>query len=435
MAMENRPKGKEDKKTERVSVGLDIGTWKVCAVVLSQSDINSLPTILGVGITERKRSKARHGRIDNIEYTKLDVRDAIDSAVLQSNVQIESVNVGLMNKFVKFYETRGLVSISSQNKIITDRDVQRVLDEARMIDLPTDYQIIHTLPQEFIINNNIREIINPVGMSGSKLEVESKIVAALSIDIKNIGLCLEPNNIKIENIVLQPLGTGLAVLDEDEMELGVAVVDVGELYTEIGIFVDGLLKFASTISIGGRYITEDIRVLLNTVFSQAEEIKKQYGHCYIQSLHEDKQIMASGAKNRRPLIFMRSQLCRIIQARMAEIFRLAYEELKKSGFISKLGAGVVLTGGTMMIEGVEDLGMEVFGMPVRIGLPSDLNYSGLTQEVNKPFFSTAVGLALYGLKNPKTPNFEKNGTKVQGTMDSDEKTSFLNKIVEFFKKI
>ncbi|MEJ5286522.1 MAG: Cell division protein FtsA [Candidatus Kapaibacterium sp.] len=431
--MENRQKGKESKQSEKISVGLDIGTWKVCAVVLSQTDGSEMPTILGVGITERKRSKARHGRIDNVENTKLDIRDAIDAAVLQSNVQISSVNVGLMNKLVKFHESRGLVSISSTNKIISEKDVQRVLDEARLIDLPTEYQIIHILPQEFIINNNIREIVNPVGMSGSKLEVEAKIVSALSIDIKNIGLCLEPNNLEIENIVLQPLGTGLAVLDEDEMELGVAVVDVGELFTEIGVFVDGLLKFASTIPVGGRYITEDIRVLLNTVFSQAEEIKKQYGHCYLPSLHEDKQIMIAGSKSRRPLTFMKSQLCRIIQARMSEIFRLASEELKKSGFVSKLGAGIVLTGGTMMIEGVEDLGVEVFGMPVRIGLPSDLNYSGLTQEVNKPYFSTAVGLALYGLKHSKNISFEKNGVNTDSKNES--KNSFFNKIVEFFKKI
>jgi len=432
MIMENRQRA-DIKPKDRISVGLDIGTWKVCAVVLSQSEENSLPTILGVGITERKRSKARHGRIDNIENTKEDINDAIKSAVLQSNVEITSVNVGLMNKFVHFYETRGLVSISSPNKIISKNDVRRVLDEAKTVDLPSDYSIIHILPQEYIINNNISKIINPVGMSGSKLEVRAKIVSATSSDIKNIGLCLEPNGLSIENIVLQPLATGLAVLDEDEMELGVAVIDIGELNTEIGIFIDGLLKYAATIEIGGRYITEDIRVVLNTVFSQAEEIKKAYGHCYLSGLHEDKQIMVAGTKTRRPLTFLRSQLCKIIQARMAEIYRFAADEIKKSGLSNKLSSGIVLTGGSMMIEGAEDLGVEVFGMPVRIGLPSDLNYGGLTQEVNKPYFSTAVGLALYGLKNGKDSSFARNGASNES--DKSQKSTIFSKIIDFFKKI
>ncbi|MFN3306739.1 MAG: cell division protein FtsA [Candidatus Kapaibacteriota bacterium] len=428
--MENRQKSKDVKRSEKISVGLDIGTWKVCAVVLSLNSDSKVPTILGVGITERKRGKARHGRIDNIENTIEDIKEAIKNAVNQSNVDISSVNVGLMNKFVKFDESRGLVSISSQDKIITRSDVYRVLDDAKKIDLPSDYTIIHILPQEYIINNNVKDIINPVGMSGSKLEVEAKIVSALNIDIKNIGLCLEPNGLSIENIVLQPLGTGLAVLDEDEMELGVAVIDVGELHTEIGVFIDGLLKFASTIQIGGRYVTEDIRVLMNTVFSQAEEIKKEFGHCYLPSLHQDRQIMVSGTKTRKPLSFMRSQLCRIIQARMEEIFSLATEELKSSKLMNKLGAGIVLTGGTMMIEGVEDLGTEVFGMPVRVGLPSDLNYGGLTQEVNKPYFSTAVGLALYGLKNSGAVEQSKNGMTA-----NKEKQNLFNRVIEFFKKI
>lgn len=430
--MENKQKGKETRISEKISVGLDIGTWKVCAVVLSQSSEGSIPTILGVGITERKRSKARHGRIDNIENTKEDISEALESAIRQSNIDVKSVNVGLMNKFVKFHESRGLVSISSPDKIISQSDVQRVLEDAKKIDLASDYEIIHILPQEYIINNNIKEIVNPVGMSGSKLEVDAKIVSALSLDIRNISLCLEPNGIEIENIVLQPLGTGLAVLDEDEMELGVAVVDIGELFTEVGIFIDGLLKFASILPIGGRYITEDVRVLMNTVYSQAEEIKKNYGHCYLPSLHEDKQIMVSGTHSRKPFAFLRSQLCRIIQARMEEIFHLAYEELKRSGLVNKLGAGVVITGGTTMIEGVEDLGTEVFGMPVRVGLPSDLSYGGLTQEVNKPYFSTAVGLALYGLKYQKIDKIERNG---YDNSKSKRKSTILDKVVEFFKKI
>lgn len=426
-------KYKENKPTVKVSVGLDIGTWKVCAVVLSQTTESNVPTILGVGITERKRSKARHGRIDNIENTKEDISDAVKSAVRQSNIDIVPVNVGLMNKFVKFNESRGLVSISSPDKIISEFDVRRVLDDSKKIDLSSDNVIIHILPQEYIINNNIKEIINPVGMSGSKLEVEAKIVSALGLDIKNIGLCLEPIGLKVENIVLQPLATGLAVLDEDEMELGVAVVDIGELFTEIGIFIDGLLKFASILPIGGRYLTEDIRVLLNTVYSQAEEIKKNHGHCYLQSLHEDKQIMVSGTNTRKPLVFQRSHLCKIIQARMEEIFQLAFEELKKSGLVGKLGAGVVLTGGTMLIEGVEDLGTEVFGMPVRIGLPSDLNYGGLTQEVNKPYFSTAVGLALYGLKNQGVENFGANGT--DSSFKPEKKGTFFKKVIDFLRNI
>jgi len=430
--MEKKSKISElGKDIEKVSVGVDIGSWKVCAVVLAQSQKDHAPTILGVGIKER-RSKPRYGKIDNIDYTVKDIEEAIQTAMLQSNVSISKVNVGIINQNVKFTDSRGIVSISSSHRVIDEEDVQRVLSEAKPSDIPLDYKIIHILPQEYIINNTFGKIINPIGMSGSKLEVLAKVVSVPSLDVENISLCLKRNNLELGEIVLEPIATGLAVLDEQELESGVALVDVGELSTEVAIFIDGVLRYFASVPLGGRHITDDMRTLMKVVYAQAEEVKRNYGHCYLPMLREDKQIIVPGIKGRKPMTFTRSQICRYIQPRMEEIFTLALESLRSSGLINKLELGVVLTGGSMLIEGVEDLASQVFGMPVRLGTPSDLNYQGLSQEVNKPYFSTAVGLAIYGLKNSTTKE------KVEFVQTEDgiaKKGKFWDMVINFFKKL
>ncbi|MCX7879870.1 MAG: cell division protein FtsA [Ignavibacteria bacterium] len=420
------------KNDEKFCVGLDIGTWKICATVLSNSPQEIEPTILGVGIIERKRNKGRHGKVDNIQHTTLDIESAINSAKTQSNLDFKSVVVGICNQNIRFQESRGVVSVNSQNRVITDEDVQRVLEEARQIGLTQEYQTIHVIPQEFIINNNLKGIVNPIGMSGNRLEVQTKVISALALDIKNISLCLEKNGLEVESFVFEPLATALAILDEDEMELGVAIVDVGELTTDVAIFLDGVMRFASSVPFAGRHITDDIRQVMNIVFSQAEEIKKQSGHCYIDTLRENRQIMVPGIRGRKPMTFSRKQICQVIQPRLAEIFELAKEELEKSNLIHRLGAGIVLTGGTVLIEGVEDLASDVFGMPVRIGYPSDLNYKGLAQEVNKPFFSTSVGLALWGLKNT---NIKQETNKSSDVQRNGKKVGLWQKVVELFKNL
>jgi cell division protein FtsA len=352
--------------------------------------------------------------------------------MLQSNVSISKVNVGIINQNVKFTDSRGIVSISSSHRVIDEEDVQRVLSEAKPSDLPLDYKIIHILPQEYIINNTFGKIINPIGMSGSKLEVLAKVVSVPSLDVENISLCLKRNNLELGEIVLEPIATGLAVLDEQELESGVALVDVGELSTEVAIFIDGVLRYFASVPLGGRHITDDMRTLMKVVYAQAEEVKRNYGHCYLPMLREDKQIIVPGIKGRKPMTFTRSQICRYIQPRMEEIFTLALESLRSSGLINKLELGVVLTGGSMLIEGVEDLASQVFGMPVRLGTPSDLNYQGLSQEVNKPYFSTAVGLAIYGLKYSTT----KEKVEFVQTEDGNaKKGKFWDMVINFFKKL
>lgn len=416
---------------EIVSVGLDIGTSKVCCVVVSLDKDQNVPNILGVGVTERKKYKGKHNRIDNINQTVEDINLAVQSAITQSNVSITKVNVGITGNNIKFYESRGLISITSQNRVITKNDVYRVLNEAKQIDIPPDYQILHIIPQEFIINNNKTGIINPVGMSGNKLEVMAKVVTAQTIEVTNIKHCLAQNGLEIGHIVLEPLATSLAILEEDELELGVALIDVGESTTDVSVFYEGVMRFSESFPIAGRQVTDDLRTLMNVVYSQAEEIKQNYGHCYFQSLRDDRRIMVQGTKGRRPLIFELHKICQFIQPRMEEIFEYAKELLRKSNYSHKLGAGAVLTGGSIMLEGAEELATEVLGMPVRIGTPSDLNYKGLVQEVNKPYFSTAVGLALYGTQEENSNFPTQNGS----TDIKKEKQNVINKIVEMFKKL
>lgn len=416
---------------EKVSVGLDIGSWKISVVVLAQNSNDQTPSILGVGFKPRK-NKPHYGKIENIEYTAKEIQEVIQSVILQSNVTFSEVNVGINNQNVRFIDTRGIVSIGSTSKVITEDDVKRALDGAKPTELPNDYRLIHILPQEFIINNNLKNIINPIGMSGNRLEVLAKVVSALSLDIENINLCLQRNNLKIGEIVLEPIATGLAVLDEQEMESGVALIDVGELSTDVAIFFDGVLRYSKSVPLGGRHITDDMRTLMRIVYNQAEEVKRNYGHCFLPMLRDDKAIMIPGIKGRKPMTFTRSQVCKYIQPRMEEIFSFALDELRKSGFIRKLELGVVLTGGSMLIEGVEELASQVLGMPVRVGTPSDLNYRGLSQEVNKPYFSTAVGLAMYGLKKPFA-NLHQDFVNTQN--DDSTKKKFIDKIVDFFKHL
>lgn len=416
---------------EIVSVGLDIGTSKVCCVVVSFDKVQRATNILGVGVAERKKYKGRHGRIDNIDQTVQDINVAVQSATMQSNIPIQRVNVGITGDSVKFYESRGLVSITSPNRVITKNDVARVLNEAKQIDIPPDYEILHTIPQEFIINNNKTGIINPDGMSGNKLEVLAKVVTAQTTEITNINHCLAQNGLEIGHIVLEPLATSLAILQEDELELGVGIIDIGENTTDVSVFYEGVMRYSNSFPIAGRQVTDDLRTLMNVVYSQAEEVKQTYGHCYFQSLRDDRRIMIPSTKGRRPLTFELNQICQFIQPRMEEIFEFAKEQLRKSNYSHRLGAGVVLTGGSVMLEGSEELATDVLGMPVRIGTPSDLNYKGLVQEVNKPYFSTAVGLALYGIQEEKSEYTTKNGS----IETRKEKQNVVYKIVELFKKL
>lgn len=382
-------------KQQKVTVGLDIGTSKICCLVASPDQTPNSLNILGIGITES--DGLNRGVVSNLDRTVSSIKRAVDQAEQQSGIEIKELVVGIAGDHIQSFQTRGIVGISNPDHEITVRDVARVLEESRNVAIPSERKILHVIPQEFIIDGQ-DGITDPVGMSGVRMEVNVHIVTGLQTAISNIHRCLEKLNLNIKEVVLEPLASSRAILDDEEMEVGVAMIDIGGGTTDIAIYEENIIRFTSVIAIGGKQVTDDVRKGLGIIASQAERIKREYGHAHLDSILKDDIFMIPGIGGRRPIEITKSFLCQIIQPRMEEIFEFALNEIRKSDYAGSLGAGIVLTGGCVLLRGVEELAQDVFGMPVKIGSPSGISYSGLAPEIENPIYSTSVGLALFGLK-------------------------------------
>jgi len=423
----NNSNGKQQQ--QQLTVGLDIGTSKICCLVASpDSNPNSL-NILGIGITES--DGLNRGVVINLDKTVSSIKRAIDQAEQQAGIEIKEVVVGIAGDHIQSFQTRGIVGISSNNHEICRKDVERVLEESRNIAIPSERKILHVIPQEFIIDGQ-DGITDPVGMSGVRMEVNVHIVTGLSTAISNIYRCLEKLNIKVKNIILEPLASSKAVLDEEEMEVGVAMIDIGGGTTDVAIYEENVIRFTSDIAIGGKQVTDDVRRGLGIIASQAERIKREYGHAHLDSILKDEIFMIPGVGGRRPIEINKSFLCQIIQPRMEEIFEFALNEIRKSDYAGSLGAGIVLTGGCSLLRGVEELAQDVFGMPVKIGAPSGISYSGLAPEIENPIYSTAVGLALYGLEKAERAAEKETDNNQQ---QKRKKGSILDRFRDFIEDL
>lgn len=379
-----------------ISVGLDIGTSKICALVTSPDPVNNSLKILGIGISESEG--LNRGVVVNIEKTIKSIKRVIEQAEQQAGIKITSVNVGIAGDHIDVIQTRGIIGISNTNQEITQQDVDRLLSDASKIALPSERKIMHVIPQDYIIDGQ-DGITDPIGMSGVRMEANVNIITGLQTAINNIYRCVERLGIKVNEVVLEPIASSAAVLTEEEKEVGVALVDIGGGTTDVAIFEEGIFRFTSVFGIAGKHVTDDIRKCLGIVANQAERVKREYGHCYSNTIMKDEVFMIPGISGRKPMEVSKSNLCEIIEARMAELFEFAYAEIKRSGYESRLGAGIVVTGGTTLLNGTEDLARSIFKMPVKIGIPTKLTYSGLAPEVESPVYSTAVGLALQGIGN------------------------------------
>ena len=416
---------------QQISVGLDIGTSKVCALVASPGDrINTL-NILGIGITDS--DGLNRGVVVNIEKTVRTIKKAIEQAEQQSGCEIKEVIVGIAGDHVESFQSRGLIGISNPNKEIRKSDVERLIEDCRNIKIPPERQILHVIPQEFIIDDQ-DGVVDPVGMNGVRLEANVHVVTALETAVLNLNKCVERNNLSVKAVVLEPLASSYAVLQPDEKEVGVALIDIGGGTTDIAIFEENIIRFTSVFGIAGKQVTDDIRKGLGIIANQAEKLKKEYGHSYMESIHKDDVFMIPGIGGRKPTEITKSQFARIIRPRMAEIFEFALAEIRRSGYAGSLGAGVVITGGTSLLRGTEELAHEIFGMPVKIGKPSGIKYSGLGPEVENPIYSTAVGLALYGLKDRKTQTVIET-VKEEKKESKKEKSSILKYVQDFMKEL
>lgn len=381
-----------------IVVGLDIGTSKIIALVAQKSQSGNNLNILGLGISESEG--LNRGVVVNIERTVNAIRKVIDQAEQQSGIKINEVVVGIAGDHIESFKSMGLVGISSPNKEISEADVRRSLDEARQVAIPSERRILHVIPQSYVIDGQ-DGIYDPIGMSGVRMETNVHIVTGLETAIRNIYTCVERAGLAVKDLVLEPLACSYGVLSAEEKEVGVALIDIGGGTTDIAIFEENIIRYTSVIGIAGRQVTDDIRKGVGIILAQAERVKKEFGHAFIGSIHKDEVFMIPGINGRNPIEMSKSILCNIIQPRMEEIFEFALAEIEKSGYLNKLGAGLVITGGSTLLRGSEELAQEIFRMPVKIGMPSGITYSGLGPEIENPVYSTAVGLATFGLIPPK----------------------------------
>jgi len=373
-------------------VGFDIGARKVVAVIGEVTEERKIE-IIGIGTADSHG--LRKGNVVDLDATTTAIKKAREEAELMAGVVIGSAFFGFSGgAHIKSFNSRGVVAVSGKNREISREDVRRVIDQSKAIPIPPDRDIIHIIPQEFIVDDQ-DGIKDPVGMSGIKLEVNVHIITAPLTSLQNLKSCVERAGLGIEEIVLNQIATAQAVLTQDERELGVGQIDIGAGTTEVAIYERGSLWYTATIPIGGDNFTNDIAVGLRTPIPEAERIKKKFGCIAGPPVEEQETIeVPSVGKGRKPRVLSRQLLSDIIQPRAEEIFRLVDSDIKRMGYDKSLNSGIVLTGGTALLEGLEEVAEEIFDLPVRRGDPGGVG--GLVDRVSTPDFSTAVGLILYG---------------------------------------
>ncbi len=381
----------QKKKNNNIVVGLDIGTTKICAIVAEIMDDGSI-NIIGIG--SHPSNGLRKGVVVNIESTVESIKKAVEEAETMAGVEIRYVYAGIAGSHIKSFNSSGVYAI--RDKEISKSDVERVLEAARAVAIPMDREILHVLPQEYIIDDQ-DGIQEPLGMCGVRLEVEVHIVTGAVTSVQNIYKCCKRAGLDVLDIVLEPLASSLAVLSSDERELGVAVVDIGGGTTDISIFLEGGIWHTAVIGIGGNYLTNDIAVGLRTPSAEAEKIKKKYGCALTSMVRADETIEVASVGGREPRVLQRQVLSEIIEPRMAEIFGLVRKEIRKTGFEDRIASGVVLTGGSSIMEGVPEAAESVMELPARRGYP--MNIVGLLDVVNSPMYATGVGLVIFGAQN------------------------------------
>lgn len=373
----------------RYLVGLDVGTSQVAAVVGEVLDDGGLD-VVGLGLAESRGM--RRGVVVNLEAAVESVRRAVDEAELTAGVEIDAVHLGLSGAHVKGFNSRGVVAVAGKNREITRDDVRRAVEAARAVSLPSGREIVHVLPQDFVVDDQ-DGIANPVGMSGARLEVNVHIVTGQSSSIQNLVACVNRVGISVVDTVLEQLAAAEAVLTPDEKELGVALVDIGGGTTDFAIFERGSLWHTGVLAVGGDHFTNDVAVGLRTPIPEAEKIKRRAGCALSALVGEEETIEVPSVGGRRPRLMARRILSEILQPRAEEVFHLLWDEVRQAGFEKSLHAGLVLTGGGALLDGLAEIAEQIFDLPIRRGVPTGLG--GLADHVSSPAFATAVGLVLY----------------------------------------
>ena len=399
-------------------VGFDIGTRKVVAIIGEVTEERKIE-IIGIGTADSRG--LRKGVVVDLDATTTAIKKAQEEAELMAGVEVDSAFFGISGSHIKSFNSRGVVAVSGKNREITREDVKRVIDQSKAIPIPPDRDIIHIIPQEFIVDDQ-DGIKDPTGISGIKLEVNVHIVTSAITSVQNLRACVERAGIHIQEVVLNQIASSLATMTADEKELGVGLIDIGAGTTEVAIFERGSLWYTSIIPLGGDNFTNDIAVGLRTPIPEAEKIKKKFG-CIASPVSDDQESIEVPAvgRGRKPRVLSKQLLADIIQPRAEEIFRLVDNDIKRMGFEKSLNSGMLLTGGTALLDGLEEVAEEIFDLPVRRGDPTGLG--GLIDRVSTPDFATVVGLILYGHQQLQDKGQSKDRAK-----------GFMSKIKDWFKE-
>ena len=408
-----------------ISVGLDIGTTKVCAIVASPDETRpGKLKILGIG---RSPSEGlTRGVVTNIEKTVQSIRAAVADAEAQSGVKINAVTVGIAGDHIQSFQSRGVIAISRPDNEITKEDVDRLIEDTRRVALPLDRKIIHVIPQQFIVDGQ-DGIYDPVGMSGVRMEAVVHIVTGLVTAAQNIYKCVQRAGLQVNDMVLEPLASSYAVLDEQEKEVGVALLDIGGGTPDLAVFEERTIRHTAVIGIAGKKVTDDIRKGLGLLTDQAERIKIEHGFAYEPAVVDNQPILLPGIGGRAPQEIDKHLLCKVIQPRMEEILEFVAMEIKRSGYSRHLSAGVVLTGGGSLIKGTAELAKEVMGMPVKIGIPTGFG-AGLIREIENPIYATGVGLVMHELRH-------RDRSTIASSIKDGKGKSILSRMKQWFDEL
>ncbi|HEY6195450.1 MAG TPA: cell division protein FtsA [Candidatus Eisenbacteria bacterium] len=376
----------------RTFAGLDIGTTKISCIIADQ---NSAGELRIVGLGNAPSEGLRRGAVVDLEKTVASIMRAVEEAERMAGVQVKGVHAGIAGDHIRSLNSRGVVAVSRKDNEIAAADVTRVIEAAKAIAIPTDREIIHVIPQEFIVDDQ-DHIKDPVGMSGVRLEAEVHIITGAVTSARNICRAIQRAGLKVYDLTLEPLASAAAVLDDDEKDLGVVLLDLGGGTTDVAVFHEGAVRHTCIIPFGGANVTSDIAIGLRTPIDKAELIKLQHGAALASLVNGDETVSVSGVGGRGDKEISRHVLASMIEPRMEEIFALANKEVRKNHFAPLIGGGVVLTGGTSLLPGAAELAEQVFEMPVRLGLPRGLG--GLSANVCDPRYATGVGLVLHAAK-------------------------------------
>jgi cell division protein FtsA len=376
-------------RSERYIVGLDIGTSKVCTVVGEVGDDGSLD-VVGIGLAESKGLK--RGVVVNLEAAVESIKKSIVEAELMAGVEIGSAHLAVSGPHIKGFNSRGVVAVAGKNREITREDVRRALDAARAVSLPAGREVLHVLPQDFVVDDQ-DGIGAPVGMTGARLEVNVHIVTGAATSTQNLIACVNRAGIEVVEMVIGQLAAAEAVLTPDERELGVALLDIGGGTADLAIFERGALWHTAVIGVGGDHFTNDIAVGLRTPIPEAEKVKRRSGCALSAMVDEDETIEVASVGGRRPRVMARRILSDILQPRAEELFHLAWDEISKTGYEKSLNSGLVLTGGGAVLDGLSEIAEQIFDLPIRRGVPS--GEGGLADHLSHPATATALGLVLY----------------------------------------